>query len=139
MNYITEKFCEYYKDTDIDLVAGTEARGLIFASVVAKQMHKGLIMLRKKGKLPGDTHQVQYELEYNFATLEIQHDLVKPGQRVLIVDDLLATGGTSSASAKLVEKMGGVVAGFAFVVELAVLKGRKNIDGYKIVTLVRYE
>ena len=139
MKYIAVQFSRHFNIDEIDFIAGTEARGLIFASFLASHLNKGLIMLRKKGKLPGEIHQVEYELEYNTAILEVQRDLITSGQRVLIVDDLLATGGTSLASAALIEKIGGKVAGFAFVVELASLEGRKNIGDYEIKTLVTYD
>lgn len=139
MRYVSDQFCERFRDCQVDLIAGAEARGLIFASVVAAQMNKGLVMLRKKGKLPGQTHNIQYELEYNVATLEVQKDLATPGQRILIVDDLLATGGTSRAAAQLVEMIGCTVVGFAFVVELPALHGREVIGDYDIQTLVTYE
>jgi len=139
MHYIAEQFCEHFQDMHVDVIAGAEARGLIFASVLAMYMNKGLVMLRKKGKLPGETHSIQYDLEYNVATLEVQKDLIQPGQRVLIVDDLLATGGTSKAAAQLVEMLGCTVVGFAFVVELLALRGREVIGDYEIKTLVTYE
>lgn len=139
MKYIGDKICEYFGDDKIDLIAGAEARGLIFANLVAADLHKGLIMLRKKGKLPGATHTVEYELEYNTATLEVQKDLIQPGQRVLVVDDLLATGGTSLAAAQLIQVSGGIIVGFAFVVELLQLSGRKVLHDYEVKTLVSYE
>lgn len=140
MQFINDEFCEYFGDKKIDLIAGTEARGLIFASSLAVHLDKGLVMVRKHGKLPGHTKEISYALEYNNAVLEMQHDAIEPGQRVLIVDDLLATGGTSIAAAKLIEQLGGVVVGYAFVIELAFLNGRRVIgDNYDIKTLVTYE
>ena len=123
---------------DVDVVVGIEARGFFFAPVVAHSMGKGFVPVRKPKKLPWNTESVQYALEYGFDTLEIHKDAVKPGQRVLIVDDVLATGGTAAAVAQLVEKLGGKVAGFAFVIELDFLSGRDKLNGYPIHSLVHY-
>jgi adenine phosphoribosyltransferase len=138
MEHVSQQFCDHFKDHKIDLIAGTEARGMLFASTLATTMRKGLIMVRKKGKLPGPTHHLAYELEYNSAALEVQQDAIAPGQNILIVDDLLATGGTSSATAKLIETLGGTIAGFAFVIELEFLNGRAALGNYNIKTLVNY-
>ncbi|MBM3795313.1 MAG: adenine phosphoribosyltransferase [Acidobacteria bacterium] len=121
-----------------DVILGIEARGFMFAPTVAYAMGKGFVPVRKPGKLPHKTTQVQYALEYGHDTLEIHTDAVAPGQRVLIVDDVLATGGTAGAVAQLVEKLGGTVAGFAFVIELDFLNGRKKLDGYDVWSLLRY-
>lgn len=123
---------------DVDVVLGIEARGFFFAPTVAHSMGKGFIPVRKPKKLPWETESVQYALEYGFDTLEIHKDAVKPGQRVLIVDDVLATGGTAAAVAQLVEKLGGKVAGFAFVIELDFLNGRDKLNGYPVHSLVHY-
>ena len=123
---------------DVDVVLGIEARGFFFAPVVAHSLGKGFIPVRKPKKLPAATESVQYALEYGFDTLEIHKDAIKPGQRVLIVDDVLATGGTAAAVAQLVEKLGGKVAGFAFVIELDFLNGREKLNGYPIQSLVHY-
>lgn len=123
---------------DVDVVVGIEARGFFFAPVVAHSMGKGFVPVRKPKKLPWNTESVQYALEYGFDTLEIHKDAVKPGQRVLIVDDVLATGGTAAAVAQLVEKLGGKVAGFAFVIELDFLNGRDKLNGYPVHSLVHY-
>jgi adenine phosphoribosyltransferase len=123
---------------DVDVVVGIEARGFFFAPVVAHSMGKGFVPVRKPKKLPWNTESVQYALEYGFDTLEIHKDAVKPGQRVLIVDDVLATGGTAAAVAQLVEKLGGKVAGFAFVIELDFLSGRDKLNGYPVHSLVHY-
>ncbi len=123
---------------DVDVVLGIEARGFFFAPTVAHSMGKGFVPVRKPKKLPWETESVQYALEYGFDTLEIHKDAVKPGQRVLIVDDVLATGGTAAAVAQLVEKLGGKVAGFAFVIELDFLSGRDKLNGYPIHSLVHY-
>ena len=138
MNYVVDEFYCHYKDKNIDLIAGTESRGLVFASVLSQRFKIGSIMIRKKGKLPGLTEQISYDLEYGSAIMEIQVDAVSKGQNVLIVDDLLATGGTAHAAAQLIEKLGGNVAGFAFVIELENLKGRKKIEGYEQFVLTKY-
>ena len=123
---------------DVDVVLGIEARGFFFAPVVAHSLGKGFIPVRKPKKLPAATESVQYALEYGFDTLEIHKDAIMPGQRVLIVDDVLATGGTAAAVAQLVEKLGGKVAGLAFVIELDFLNGREKLNGYPIQSLVHY-
>lgn len=138
MAYIAEEFHQYFKGHHVDLIAGTEARGLIFASAIAMVFGKGLVMVRKKGKLPGPTQHIAYDLEYNNAILEVQHNAVTPGQRILIVDDLLATGGTSKAAGQLIQNLGGTIVGYAFVIELAALQGRSVIGDYDIKTLVTY-
>ena len=126
------------KPEDVDVVLGIEARGFFFAPTVAHALGKGFVPVRKPKKLPWETESVQYALEYGFDTLEIHKDAVAPGQRVLIVDDVLATGGTAAAVAQLVEKLGGKVAGFAFVIELDFLNGRDKLNGYPVHSLVHY-
>ena len=126
------------KAEDVDVVLGIEARGFFFAPTVAHSLGKGFIPVRKPKKLPWQTESVTYALEYGSDTLEIHKDAIKSGQRVLIVDDVLATGGTAAAVAKLVEKLGGKVAGFAFVIELDFLNGREKLNGYPIQSLVHY-
>ncbi len=121
-----------------DLVLGIEARGFIFAPALAYNINAGFVPIRKPNKLPHETEVVTYDLEYGTDTLEIHKDAIQPGSRVIIADDLLATGGTAAAAAHLVEKAGGVVAGFTFVVELSFLKGRDKIDGYDIFSLIQY-
>ena len=122
----------------VEYVAAVEARGFIFGSAVAQKLGAGFVPIRKKGKLPYETESHTYDLEYGTDTLEIHRDAVKPGANVLIVDDLLATGGTSAAAAKLIEKIGGKVAGFIFLIELADLNGREKLSGYEITSIVRY-
>jgi adenine phosphoribosyltransferase len=122
----------------VDIFAGIESRGFPLACALALKYNKGMIMIRKQGKLPGATHKISYSIEYGKATMEIQVDAVKKGQKVYICDDLLATGGTARAAAKLVEKIGGKVSGFAFIVELTDLKGSKVIKEYKQNALVKY-
>ena len=138
MNYIADQFSERFQDKPFDIIAGAESRGLIFASSLAAKVDKGYMMVRKKGKLPGPTVEIEYGLEYAEGVLEIQQDSVRPGDKVLIVDDLLATGGTARAAAHLIEKLGGTVVGFAFVIELDFLNGREVIGDYDIQSLVNY-
>ncbi len=127
-----------YPVPDVDVVIGIEARGFFFAPSVAYFMGKGFVPVRKPKKLPSVTESVEYALEYGTDILEIHKDAVSPGQRVLIVDDVLATGGTALAVARLVKQLGGTVAGFAFVLELDFLKGRERLDGFKIASLIHY-
>ncbi|MFA6802696.1 MAG: adenine phosphoribosyltransferase [Candidatus Methanomethylophilaceae archaeon] len=123
---------------DFDLVAGSESRGFIFGAPVAYALKKGFIIVRKKGKLPRATISQEYDLEYGTATLEMHKDCIKPGQRVVIVDDLIATGGTTEAMVKMIEKLGGKVVKICFVIELAGLEGRKKLEGYDVESLVVY-
>jgi len=123
---------------NVDKVVGIEARGFILASPVAYHFGAGFVPVRKKDKLPWETESEGYELEYGSATLEIHRDGVEPGERVLIVDDVLATGGTARATARLVERIGGKVVGIAFLIELGFLKGRQQLDGYDLFTLISY-
>lgn len=122
-----------------DVIAGVESRGFLFGAPIAHAMSLGLIPIRKVGKLPYKTIREEYALEYGTATVEIHDDAIQPGQRVVIVDDLLATGGTAAAAAKLVERVGGVVAGFVFMIELPFLGGRARLEGYPIEALISYE
>ena len=133
------RIADEYRDKKIDVILSVEARGFIFGAAVAYKMGIGLAPVRKKGKLPHKTHSVTYQLEYGQDSLEIHKDAFARGTRVLIVDDLLATGGTVSAVAGLVEKMDGVVAGIAFVIELVPLKGREKLKGYSITSLIKDE
>jgi adenine phosphoribosyltransferase len=122
----------------MDKVCGIEARGFILASPVAYHAGAGFIPIRKHGRLPGPTVSESYSLEYGEATLEVHRDAVVPGDRVLIVDDVLATGGTGAAAARLVERLGATVAGFACLIELEFLGGRERLSGYDVVSLIRY-
>jgi adenine phosphoribosyltransferase len=137
--YATDQIVSYAKKKKVDLVVGPEARGFIVGCPVAYALGVGFAPVRKEGKLPRETVKVEYELEYGKNVLTIHKDAIKPGQRVLIIDDLLATGGTIEATIKLVEQLGGVVAGIAFLIELAYLKGRKKLEGYDILALMTYE
>ena len=123
---------------DVDVVVGIEARGFFFAPAVACSLGKGFIPVRKPKKLPAACESVEYALEYGFDTLEMHKDAIKPGERVLIVDDVLATGGTAAAVAQLVEKLGGKVAGFAFVIELDFLNGRGKLGTHPVHSLLHY-
>lgn len=136
--YATDQIVEYAKKQKIDLVVGPEARGFIIGCPVAYALGVGFAPVRKEGKLPRETIKVQYGLEYGKDTLTIHKDAIKPGQRVLITDDLLATGGTIDATVKLVEELGGIVAGIAFLIELTYLDGRSKLDGYDVLTLLDY-
>jgi adenine phosphoribosyltransferase len=138
LSLVVEEFTKMIHPNDVDIFAGVESRGFPLACALALKYNKGMIMIRKQGKLPGKTHKVSYSIEYGKAIMEIQSDAVKKGQKVYICDDLLATGGTAKAAAKLVEKIGGKVSGFAFMVELTDLNGSKVIKDYKQNVLVRY-
>ena len=121
-----------------DSVLGIEARGFIFAPALAYNLGAGFVPIRKPKKLPAETERISYELEYGMDTLELHKDAVKPGMRVVMADDLLATGGTALASVRLVEKLGGDVVAVSFVIELEALKGRDRLNGYKVVSLLKY-
>jgi adenine phosphoribosyltransferase len=121
-----------------DSVLGIEARGFIFAPALAYNLGAGFVPIRKPKKLPAETERISYELEYGMDTLELHKDAVKPGMRVVIADDLLATGGTALASVRLVEKLGGDVVAVSFVIELEALKGRDRLNGYNVVSLLKY-
>lgn len=127
-----------YGDRKVDLVLGMEARGFIFAPTVAYALKAGFVPVRKPGKLPAEKLRVSYELEYGTDSLEIHRDAVEPGQRVLVVDDLIATGGTARAVAEMVETLKATVVGFAFLVELDFLRGREKLAGYDVHSLLRY-
>jgi adenine phosphoribosyltransferase len=132
-------FYEQCRDKKIDLVAGVESRGFIFGGVLADRLKVGFVPVRKFGKLPADTVEQKYDLEYGTDRLEIHKDAIEPGQRVLVVDDLLATGGTITATCKLVEKLGGKVAGILIMIELGFLNGRDKLKDYDLFTLLRYD
>ncbi|MGC2447258.1 MAG: adenine phosphoribosyltransferase [Candidatus Sulfotelmatobacter sp.] len=136
---LIDKLSEHYISQDVDLVLGMEARGFIFAPALAYRLNAGFIPVRKPGKLPAECVSYDYALEYGKNTLQIHKDAIQKGQRVLIVDDLLATGGTAEATAKLTESLGGKVAGLGFVVELEFLKGRDKLKGYDVMSLLKYD
>jgi len=127
-----------YIGSQIDLILGMEARGFIFGPALAYRLNAGFVPVRKPGKLPAETAKVSYDLEYGSASLEIHKDAIRKGQRVLIVDDLLATGGTAVATAELASQLGAQIAGFAFVVELDFLKGREKLAKYDVFSLLHY-
>ena len=129
---------EPYRDKNVDLVVGMESRGFIFSAPMADRLGAGFVPVRKLGKLPDETVSVEYALEYGTNTLEIHRDAVQPGQRVLIVDDLLATGGTVNGTVELVERLKGEVVGLAFLVELLFLKGRERLEGRQIHSVIQY-
>jgi adenine phosphoribosyltransferase len=136
---LIDALAEHYIKQDVDLVLGMEARGFIFAPALAYRLNAGFVPLRKPGKLPAATVRFDYALEYGTNTLEIHKDAIQKGQRVLIVDDLLATGGTANATAKLASSLGAEIAGLGFVVELDFLKGRELLQGYDVFSLLHYE
>lgn len=137
--YVTDEFAKKYKDKQIDYIVSVESRGFIFGAALAYVLKCGLVPVRKKGKLPHQTHEVTYDLEYGTDTLEIHKDAIEKGKRVLILDDLLATGGTTHATIDLVKKLGGEITGVAFVVELEFLKGREKIKDVPVFSLVKYD
>ena len=127
------------KDVDVDVIVGTESRGFILGMPMAYNLHKPFVPVRKKGKLPCETISQSYDLEYGQAEIEIHKDAIKPGQKVVIVDDLIATGGTMEAAVKLIEELGGEVVKILFLMELAGLKGREMLKGYDVASVIRYE
>lgn len=134
-----DAFSYHYQDVGVDVVLGIEARGFIFAPALAYSLGAGFVPVRKPKKLPAETARISYDLEYGSDTLEIHKDAISPGTRVLIVDDLLATGGTAGAVTKLVEQLGGTVIGVGFMVELTFLNGRDKLAGYDIFSLLQYD
>ena len=134
-----DAIADRYADADVDLVVGIESRGFVFGAAVAYRMGVGFVPARKPGKLPAETVRAEYELEYGTDAIEIHRDAISKGQRVLIVDDLLATGGTAAAAAELVEKLGGEIVAFAFLIDLAFLKGRDKLAGYEVFSLIEYD
>ncbi|AQS04233.1 adenine phosphoribosyltransferase [Clostridium beijerinckii] len=133
------RIVKHLEDKKIDLIVGPEARGFIFGVPVAYALGIGFIPVRKPGKLPGETISVNYGLEYGEDQLQLHKDAIKPGQRVAVVDDLLATGGTVEGVAKLIEQAGGIVASLDFVIELTELKGKDKLEGYDVLSLVKYD
>ena len=137
--YATDEIVKYAKEVEADIIVGPEARGFIIGCPVAYALEVGFAPVRKPGKLPRETKEVEYDLEYGTDRLTMHADAIEPGQRVLIVDDLLATGGTVKATIDLVESLGGIVAGCAFLIELAYLNGREKIKGYDIHAIMTYD
>ena len=136
--YACSKFVEFAREVGAEVIVGPESRGFIFGCPVAYELGIGFVPARKPGKLPRETVSVEYALEYGTNTMEMHADAIKPGQKVLVIDDLLATGGTIVGANKLIEQLGGVVVGCAFLVELEDLKGREKLDGYNVLTLIKY-
>lgn len=132
------KLCKAFNNQRFDYIAAVEARGFIFGATVAQKLGKGFIPIRKKGKLPYKTESITYDLEYGKSTIEIHRDAIKKGAKVLIVDDLLATGGTMAAACKLIERIGGEIIGIAFLVELSELAGREKLGKYNIKAIITY-
>ena len=130
---------ELVKDLEYDVVVGPESRGFIFGTPIAYNNHKPFVLIRKKGKLPCETVSMEYELEYGTAVIEIHKDAIQPGQKVLIVDDLIATGGTTEALIRVVEALGGQLVGVVVLMELMGLKGREKIAGYRLESAIQYE
>jgi adenine phosphoribosyltransferase len=135
---VIDRMAAQVAEAKIDLVVGMESRGFIFSAPLAYKLGAGFVPVRKLGKLPAETIEVEYALEYGTATLEIHKDAIEPGQRVLIVDDLLATGGTVMGTIELVRRLGGEIAGLSFMVELTALKGREKLGEFTINTLLTY-
>lgn len=130
---------ECLKDADVDVIVGTESRGFIFGVPIAYNLHKPFVPVRKKGKLPCETISRSYDLEYGSASIEMHKDAIKPGQKVAVVDDLIATGGTIEAAIKMIEELGGEVVKVVFLMELAGLKGREKLKGYDVKSVICYE
>ena len=137
--FAVDSLASHYQKDNVDVVVGVESRGFIFGGAIAHQLNAGFVPVRKLGKLPSKTIQVEYELEYGRDALAMHEDAIKPGQRVLAVDDLLATGGTMGATLRLVEQLGGKVVGVAFMIELAFLKGRDKLKNYPLHALITYD
>ena len=133
-----DRFVWQFASKQVDKVVGMESRGFMFGPIVAYNLNAGFVPVRKPGKLPAKSISETYDLEYGQDTLQMHEDAIEPGDRVLIVDDLIATGGTAAASAKLVEQRGGKVVGLGFVIELTFLAGRKKVDKYEVLSLIRY-
>ena len=134
-----EELMKLLDGVEFDTIAGVESRGFIFGTPIAYNLHKPFVLIRKKGKLPRETVERSYDLEYGQATIEIHKDSIKPGEKVVLIDDLIATGGTVEAAAKLVEELGGEVVKMVFLIELAGLNGRAKLEGYDVGAVVTYE
>jgi len=137
--YVIDRLAERYRDERVEVVVGVESRGFIFGGALAHQLDAGFVPVRKMGKLPGKTIEVEYELEYGRDALAMHEDGIRAGQRVLAVDDLLATGGTMAATLRLIEQLGGQVVGVAFLIELAFLHGREKLKNYPLHSLIVYD
>ena len=138
LSEIADEFSKHFHPKNVDVFVGIESRGFLLATILALRYKKGIVMVRKAGKLPGKTAKLSYTIEYGKDTIEIQKDILEKGQRVIICDDLLATGGTAKAAGKLIEKIGGEITGFAFIIELTELNGMKGLSKYNCKSLVKY-
>ncbi len=138
LSEIADEFSKHFHPKNVDVFVGIESRGFLLATILALRYKKGIVMVRKAGKLPGKTVKLSYTIEYGKDTIEIQKDILEKGQRVIICDDLLATGGTAKAAGKLIEKIGGEITGFAFIIELTELNGIKGLSKYNCKSLVKY-
>jgi len=139
MKQVTEIFYNRYKDKKIDVVAGIESRGFIIGGILAEKLDVGFVPIRKKGKLPAEKETENYILEYGFGSVEIHKDAIQKGQRVLLIDDLIATGGTAEARCKLIEKLGGEIVEVAFIIDLPDLKGKEKLQKYPVFSVVKFE
>lgn len=139
LQYVIDRFAAHFQGADPDVIVGAESRGFLLGAPLAYKLGKGFVLVRKPGKLPAAVEKVTYDLEYGQDSLEIHVDAIKPGQKVLIIDDLLATGGTINATAELIKRLGGKIVGFAFIIELDSLKGRDKLSGYDVLSLVHYD
>ena len=139
MKLAIDEMDKLLEGVDYDVIAGAESRGFIFGAPLAYKYGKGLVLVRKKGKLPRETVEMSYDLEYGQATIEIHKDSIKPGEKVVLVDDLIATGGTIEAAAKLIESLGGIVVKMVFLIELSDLKGRERLSKYDVASVVKFE
>ena len=139
LNLAINTMQENLKDLDFNVIVGAESRGFMFGTPIAYNMHKSFVPVRKRGKLPAETIEESYDLEYGHATLEIHKDAIKPGDRVVIIDDLIATGGTLQAIVKLIERLGGEIVRISCLIDLPDLKGKEKLSKYDVVTFVEYE
>ena len=139
LNLAIDSMQSYLKDMDLDVIVGLESRGFMFGVPLAYNLHKAFVPVRKKGKLPCETISQTYDLEYGSEEIEIHKDAIRPGQKVAIVDDLIATGGTVEAAVKLIERLGGEVVKIVFLMELDGLNGREKLEGYNVDSVIRYE
>ena len=139
LNLAIDSMQSYLNDMDLDVIVGLESRGFMFGVPIAYNLHKAFVPVRKKGKLPCETISQTYDLEYGSEEIEIHKDAIKPGQKVAVVDDLIATGGTVEAAVKLIERLGGEVVKIVFLMELEGLKGREKLKGYNVESVIRYE
>ena len=136
---VIDKFDEKYRSRNVDIIVGIESRGFIFGGALAYKLGVGFVPIRKPGKLPADTISEEYELEYGTETMEIHSDAIMPGQNILIIDDLIATGGTMEAATRLIERLGGVIVGIAYLIDLTFLKGSEKVNRYDRYCLIEYD